>query len=167
VISTQQANRRYSVQQRRIVIKRIVLVFGGLALVASLRPAYLIGVTFGFWQPLTRPSGVSARARYVDTFKSAAWFACSVERTKDVNICRAWDTDGNLIAFGNYRLDRENRAATALELRPSEVHLYPGHPNLAWIYLWGAHGSIVGRTLVPVNDAGQPLERFEVRIGND
>ena len=48
------------------MIKRIVLVFGGLALVASLFPAYLIGVSFGFWQPLTRLSGVSARARYVD-----------------------------------------------------------------------------------------------------
>lgn len=147
--------------------KRIVLVFCGVALIAALRPGYLIGVSLGFWQPLTRPIVVSTRARYVDTFKSAAWFDCSVERTKDVNFCRAWDSNGNLIAFGNYRLNGENRAESALELRPSQVHLYPGHPNLAWIYLFGDHGSVVGRTLVPVNDAGQPLERFEVRIGND
>jgi hypothetical protein len=72
------------------VIKRVVLVFCGVALIASLRPAYLVGVSFGFWQPLTRPAGVSGRARYVDAFKSAAWFDCSVERTKDVNVCRAW-----------------------------------------------------------------------------
>jgi hypothetical protein len=106
-------------------------------------------------------------ARYVDTFKSAAWFDCSIDRTKDVNVCRAWDTNGNLIAFGNYRLDGEGRAATAPELRPSQVHLYLGHPNLAWIYLFGDHREIVGKPLVPVNDAGKPLERFEVRIGND
>lgn len=121
----------------------------------------------GLWQPLTRPTGVTARARYVDSFKSAAWFDCSIERIKDVNVCRAWDTDGNLIAFGNYRLEGGNRAATVAELRPSKVQLYPAHPNLAWIYLFGDDGSILGRTLVPVNEAGKPLERFEVRIGND
>ena len=103
----------------------------------------------------------------MDTFKSASWFDCSIERTKDVNVCRAWDSDGNLIAFGNYRLDGENRAAIAHELCPSTVLLYPGHPNLAWIYLFGNDGSVMGKTLVPVNDAGQPLERFEVRIGDD
>jgi hypothetical protein len=145
------------------VAKRIVLVVCAVALIASLRPAYLLGVSIGPWQPLSRPNGVSTRARFVDTFKSAAWFDCSVERTKDVNICRAWDTNGRLIAFGNYRLDGEKRAASARELRPSEVQECPGHPNLAWIYLFGDHGTIRGRTLVPVNDAGQPLERFESR----
>ncbi len=149
------------------VIKRIVFIFGSVVLIASLRPVYLIGVSLGSWQPLTRPNGVSKRARYVDTFKSAAWFDCSINQTKDVNICQAWDTNGNLIAFGNYRLDGENRAATGLELRPSQVHLYAGHPNLAWIYLFGDHQKIVGKTLVPVNAAGKPIERFEVRIGND
>ena len=149
------------------MIKRIVLVLGGVAVIASLRPAYLIGVSLGFWQPVTRPTGVSGGARYVGTFKSAAWFDCLLERTKDVDVCRAWDEEGNLIAFGNYRLDGENRAATEAELRPSQVHLYPGHPNLAWIYLFGDHGNTVGSTLVPVNDDGIPLERFEVRIGND
>jgi hypothetical protein len=94
------------------------------------------------------------------------FFDCSVDVARNVNVCRAWDTDGNLIAYGNYRLDGENRAATAFELRPSAVHTYPGHPNLAWIYLFGDHG-IANRTLVPVNNAGQPIERFEVRIGND
>ena len=121
----------------------------------------------GFWQPLTRPSGVSRRAHYVDTFKDAAWFDCSVERSQNVNICRAWDTDGNLVAFGKYRLDGENRAASAPELRPSTVQRYPGHPNLAWIYLFGDDGTIMGKTLVPVNDAGRPLERFQVRIGGE
>lgn len=111
-------------------------------------------------------SRLGTRARYVDTFKSAAWFDGVLDRTKDVDVCRAWDQDGNLIAFGNYRLEGENRAATESELRPSSVHSYPTHPNLAWIYLFGDHGIIEGKTLVPVNDAGVPLERFEVRIGN-
>ena len=119
------------------MVKRIVFIFGGLVLIASLRPVYSIGVSLNFWQPLTRPASVPKRARYVDTFESAAWFDCSIDRTKDVNICRAWDTNGNLIAFGHYRLDGKNRAATAPELRPSQVDLYPGHPNLAWIYLFG------------------------------
>jgi|SRR5271154_4795877 len=105
------------------MIKRIVLLVGGVALIASLRPAYLVGVSIGIWQPLTRPSGVSAHARYVDTFESAAWFDCSLDRSKDVNTCRAWDSDGKLIAFGYYRLDGENRPATENELRPSRVHL--------------------------------------------
>ena len=146
------------------MIKRIVQFLVCVALISSLRPAYLIGVSLGFWQPLTRPSGVSTSAHYVDAFKSAAWFDCSVDGARNVNVCRAWDAGGNLIAYGNYRLDGENRAATAFELRPLAVYPYPGHPNLAWIYLLGDHG-IASRTLVPVNNAGQPLERFEVRIG--
>ena len=74
--------------------KRLVLVLGAVALIASVRPAYLVGVSMGFWQPLSRPAGVSARARYVDAFKSNAWFECAVERVKDVNTCRAWDANG-------------------------------------------------------------------------
>jgi hypothetical protein len=149
------------------VIKRIVLVLGALAIITSLRPAYLIGVSLCFWQPLSRPSSVSEGARYVATFKSAAWFDCVLDRAKDVDVCRAWDEEGNLIAFGNYRLDGENRAATEGELHPSSVHSYPAHPNLAWIHLSGDHGITEGRTLVPVNEVGIPLERFEVRIEND
>jgi hypothetical protein len=149
------------------VIKRIVLVFVGVAILASLRPSYLVGVSLGVWQPLTRPIGVSARARYVPMFKSAAWFDCSLERSRNIDVCRAWDEDGNLIALGNYRLDGENRAATESELRPSQVQRYPNHPDLAWIYLLGDHGNTTGKILVPVNASGIPLERFEVRIGND
>ena len=145
-----------------VVTKRIVFALGFVVLICLVRPAYLIGVSLGTWQPLTRPIGVTKRARYVDTFKAAAWFDCSVEQARNMNACRAWDIEGKLIAFGNYRLDGGNRAAISSELRPSAVHLYPGHPNLAWIYLFGDHGRIDGKTLVPVNDSGQPLERFEV-----
>ena len=147
------------------MFKRIVLACGLVFFIAAPRPLYLIGVGFGLWQPLTRPVGVSARARYISTMKTEAWFDCSVDNKRNVDTCRAWDDSGNLIAFGNYRLDGENRAATARELRPSAVASYPGHPNLAWIYLF-KDNNVNGRTLVPVNGDGQPLERFEVHVGS-
>jgi hypothetical protein len=37
----------YAVPQRSVVAKRIALVFGGVALIVSSRPAYLIGVSLG------------------------------------------------------------------------------------------------------------------------
>ena len=149
------------------MLKRIIMVAVVVAFIAALRPAYQIGVAAGWWQPLGRPVGVSARAHYVETMKSAAWFDCSVDQVRDVNVCRAWDRDGTLIAFGNYRLDGENRSATQSELRPWRVHDgNPQHPTLAWIYLFGVDTKGMPRTLVPVNNAGQPLERFEVRVGD-
>ena len=141
------------------MIKHIMLG-AAVALVVVSVPVYLAGVSFGLWQPLSRPVGVSAGARYLETLKNAGWFDCSVDQIKDVNVCRAWDRDGKLMAFGNYRLDGENRAARAVELRFERVESYPDHPSLAWIYLSD------GRTLVPVNDTGQPLQRFEVRLGD-
>ena len=126
-------------------------------------PIYTIGVAFNIWQPLTRPRGVSQLAHHVDAFKSAGWFECAVDLERNVNVCRAWDEDGRMIAFGDYRVDGENRAATEHELRPWNVHRGPnGNPNLAWIHLFGSKGGS-SLTLVPVNDAGQPLERFEIR----
>jgi hypothetical protein len=97
--------------------------------------------------------------------KGATWFDCSVDQIHNVNPCKAWDSSGRLIAFGNYRLDNEGRAATARELRLSIVHNYPDHPDLAWIYLSTDKGGDFGKTLVPVGADGRPLERFEVRIG--
>jgi len=145
------------------MVKRFLVVLAGVISLALVRPAYLAGVSLNLWQPFTRPAGVSKRAKYVDAFKRAAWFDCSVDAGRNVNACRAWDPDGNLIAFGNYRLEGQNRAATARELTPWEVHPYPGHPDLAWIYLAGRNGG-PRRTLAPVNDSGEPLEKFEVHI---
>lgn len=146
------------------MLKRIAEVSAVVLFIAALRPFYLIGVDLGLWQPFSRPIGVSSRARYIPTMKTEAWFDCSVDHIRNVDTCRAWDETGNLIAFGAYRLDGENRAATANELRPSMVHTYPGHPNLAWIYLFKGN-NVLGKTLVPVNGDGQPLERFEVQVG--
>ena len=141
--------------KKQIALSLVAVVMLGLSY-----PIYVVGVAFNIWQPVTRPSGVSGRAHYIDAFKSAAWFDCSVDRIKDVDVCRVWDPEGKLVAFGNHRLDGENRAAKAAELRFWHVEDYTGHPNLAWIYLFDH------RTLVPVNETGQPLQRFEVRIGD-
>jgi len=84
-----------------------------------------------------------------------------VDHTKDVDACRAWNGAGHLIAFGNFRIDGKKRAATEAELRPTLVQLYPSHPELAWIYLTDGKSDFA-KTLVPVNNAGEPLERFEV-----
>jgi hypothetical protein len=144
-----------------LTIKRLLAVLAAVTLIPISWPVYRLGVGFGLWQPVTRPSGVSPRAHYVSGETTAAWFDCSVSRTKNVDVCRAWDDAGHLIAYGDFRLDGEKRAATATELRPSMVQPYPGHPELAWIYL-SDRKSDFSKTLVPVNDAGEPLERFEV-----
>jgi len=144
------------------VIKRFLVVLAVVTLILSVRPVYRLGVELGSWQPVTRPFGVSSQARYVSRLKSSGWFDCSVDHTKNVDTCRAWDDAGHLIAYGSFRLDGEKRAATASELRPSQVQLYPGHPELAWIYLSDAKSDF-GKILVPVHSIGEPLERFEVR----
>lgn len=86
----------------------------------------------------------------------AAWIDCSLDRAGDVDVCRAWDPVGHLIAHGRHRLDGQNRAATPSELHPSNVQRNLSRSELSWIDLYG------GKTLVPVNDASEPLERFEV-----
>ncbi|MBC8164781.1 MAG: hypothetical protein H7Y20_02780 [Bryobacteraceae bacterium] len=143
--------------------KHIVLTVVAVLLLGLSYPIYVTGVAFNVWQPLIRPLGVSRRARHVSTFKGGrTWFDCAVDSRRNVNVCQVWDEQGRLIAFGKYRVDGENRAATRNELRPHYVHPGPNEdPKLAWIILAGSRD---GRsfTLVPVNDAGQPLERFEV-----
>ena len=56
---------------------------------------YYAGIWMSWWGPLTRPAGVSADAKYVFIWESAAWFDCSVDRARDVNKCRAWDDNGD------------------------------------------------------------------------
>ena len=141
---------------------RIILTLVSVLLLGSLYPFYVVGVALNFWQPLTRPYGVSRRARHVDAFKSEAWFECTVDFPRNVDVCRAWDEEGHLVAFGDYRLDGEKRAATPDELKPWNVLRGPnGNPRLAWIRLSGSKGGS-DLTLVPVNAIGEPLERFEV-----
>ena len=141
--------------------KRILLAVTVAALLGSSYPVYVVGVALNLWNPLTRPLAVPRRATHVNAFKSAAWFDCGVDSHRNVDVCRAWDEQGHLIAFGNYRIDGQDRAANNEELRPWSVRPGPNHnPRLAWIHRSDGGSPL---TLVPVDHAGRPLERFEVR----
>jgi hypothetical protein len=144
------------------LIKRVLKAAAAAALIVIAFPACRLGVELGLLQPRTHPLGVSQQARYVPGFYRSLWFDCSLDRRRDVDVCRAWDDAGRLIAYGNYLLDGEKRAAAREELRPSRVSGGPpGRPDLCWISLSD------GKTLVPVNQAGDPLERFEVHSQGD
>ena len=118
---------------------------------------YRRGVQFGYWEPLSRPSGVPATAHYVSLVETGTWFDCSVDRGLDVDWCAAWDFTGKLIAKGAFQLEHEHRAATESELHPSLVEASEG--NVYGIYLFRKQTFLRGgvdafsRTLVPVLDA--------------
>ena len=114
------------------------------------RPLYILGVVFGIWQP--RPHDVTPAARYVSWIEDGAWFDCAVDSRRDVDVRKAWDSDGRLIASGHFRLECLGRAAAKAELRPSSVNSSGGHAYA--IYLFGENGAR-SRTLVPVTSEGQ------------
>ncbi len=130
------------------MVKRILLIVLGLLLAAGVWPAYSLGVAFGFWQPLTRPSSVSASAHYASQLEDGTWFDCSVDLKRNVDVCKGWDSYGRLLANGDFRLDGEDRAASAAELRPAWVDSGGGHAY--YIYLFGKEGA-EDRVLVPVD----------------
>lgn len=128
-------------------VKWAVAIGVSVALIALARPIYIFGVVFGIWQPMTRPTGVSSTARYVSWIEDGTWFDCAVDSKRNVNTCKAWDSDGRLLADGDFRLECQGRAATKAELRPSAVSSSGGHGYA--IYLYGDKGAR-SRTLVPV-----------------
>jgi hypothetical protein len=112
--------------------------------------AYRSGILLGWWNPLVRPAGVSATAQYVFTWESATWFDCSIDARRDVNVCKAWSSDGRLVAAGDFRLRDENRAARKYELRPSVTGPSDASGRSDVIYLFGPRGKIEGKELVRV-----------------
>jgi hypothetical protein len=130
-------------------MKRLYSALAGSAAIAAAWFVYTLGVAFGFWQPVRRPSGVPATARYVSLIEDGTWFQCSVDAKRDLNFCRAWAQDGKLLANGYFRLQDEGRAATQSELRPSRVLRTNGRAYM--IHLFGAKGAF-SRALVPVDE---------------
>ena len=128
---------------------------------ALARPIYDFGVVCGVWQPFTRPPGVSSAARYVSRFEGGAWFDCSVDARRNVDVCCAWDPNGHPLGGGDFRLECEGRAATKSELRPSDVISSSGHAYM--IYLYGKDGA-ESKTLVPVTRDGKGGCPFQVTI---
>ena len=110
-------------------------------------PLHTAGVVVGLWQPLTRPPSVSRSARYVTLVEDGTWFECIVDTSRNVNKCRAWTSEGLLIADGEFQLEDENRAATQEELKPSRVAVSEGRVH--WIDLFGKGGAFSKR-LLPV-----------------
>ena len=108
---------------------------------------YTVGVILGFLQPFQRPPAVSPSARFVHVWESAAWFDCTVDLTRDVNVCRVWDSAGLLRASGNFRLYGMNRAARREELRPSMLGPSNNDGSSDTIYLFGPHRNVMGPML--------------------
>ena len=139
-----------AITRRRV--KGAVVICIGVALIAMARPVYIFGVVFGLWQPWTRPFGVSSSARYVSWIEDGTWFDCAVDSKRNMNVCRAWDSSGRLLADGDFRLECQGRAATKAELRPSSISSSGGHCYA--IYLYGKEGAR-SRSLVPVTSEQQ------------
>lgn len=132
-------------------LKIWVLLTGALAIatiLVAIRPIYIQGVIYGIWQPLNRPPNVSAKAHYVSWIEDGNWFDCSVDHERNVDVCKAWDSNGRPMADGDFRLDGENRAANESELRPSDVDVSDGRTYA--IYLFGKQGAR-SKTLIPIN----------------
>ena len=129
---------------------KLFLVLAAVVTIAVGSVAYWFGTLLGWWNPLVRPRGVSGTAQYVFTWESAAWFDCSIDDLRNVNVCRAWDADGRLRAAGAFRLKGENRAATKLELRPSMLGASDDSGMARSIYLFGPGKVIMGQELVQV-----------------
>jgi hypothetical protein len=105
---------------------------------------------------------VSARARHVFLWESAAWFDCSADRERDVDVCTAWDDSGRLLANGDFRLEDENRAATPGELRPSTIGRTDASGRSDEIWLFGHHGLIEGKKLIRVGPPRIPSAKGEL-----
>jgi hypothetical protein len=136
----------------KYMVKRVLAIALGISVAAVMWLLYVLGVTFGLWQPLTRPAGVAASAHYVSQVEDGTWFDCTVDDHRNVDHCQAWDYSGRLIAQGDFRLEGEDRAASKAELRPSSVASSGGHAYA--IYLFGKAGAR-SKTLVPI-DARHP-----------
>lgn len=130
-----------------IALRRLA---GAILILASAWCLYRFGIIMNWWSPVNRPATVSKEAHYVFVWESAAWFDCRVDEIRNVDVCRAWDNSGRLLAAGDFRIKGEDRAATKEELKPSAV----GATNLNGlsdtIYLFGPKGLIEGKQLVRV-----------------
>ena len=114
--------------------------------------AYWFGIMSGWWNPITRPMSVSRTANLVVCgFESAEWFDCRYDRARDVDVCKAWDTSGKLLADGDFRLKGENRAALPEELHPSGIGGMTATGLTDTIYLYDPHGAWIVKELVLVS----------------
>jgi hypothetical protein len=122
-----------------------------IATTVAVYVVFYFGVASGWWQPLSRPAGVTRHARFVFAGEGAAWFDCSVDAEKNVDLCKAWDPNGILRATGEFRLRGLGRAATASELRPTGLGGIEPDGRTRTIWLPGPHRETFGLALDQVN----------------
>lgn len=68
-------------------------------------------------EPKVCPAGIPNTAIWAGGADGGAYMRCSIDIEKNVNRCSVWnDFTGSLVESGEYRLIRENRAATESEL---------------------------------------------------
>lgn len=69
-------------------------------------------------EPRVRPSGIPKDAIWAGGADGGAYVRCTVDLVHDVNPCSVWnDYTGEVVESGNYRLNKEGRAASKSELR--------------------------------------------------
>jgi hypothetical protein len=112
---------------------------------------YEFGVMSAWWQPVWRPHGVTKSARFVYNLKGSFWFDCSVDVQLNVNRCKAWDSRGQLVADGEFQLEKEARAATASELHPTTIGSIGPSGLAEEIFLLGPRREAFGMRLVLVD----------------
>jgi len=67
-------------------------------------------------EPKTRPSRVPSNAVWAGGADGGAYVRCSVDAVRNVNPCTVWNDNTGESVSGDYRLTKENRAASESEL---------------------------------------------------
>ena len=72
------------------------------------------------YAPMYRPKSVPRYALWVGGADGGAYVHCTLDLTHNANPCTVWnDSTGLVVESGNYRLEKEGRAASEAELQPS------------------------------------------------
>ena len=84
--------------------------------------------------PPLRPSQVPQSAVWSGGAEGGAWYDCSVDLERNINVCAVYsEADGKLAFKASYRLKNANRAASSEELKDPVIDVLNGN----CIYLAG------------------------------
>jgi hypothetical protein len=100
--------------REQLMGRKVLMVIGISALLTALSSCH----NAPSLEPTTRPSGVPSTALWAGGADGGAYIECSVNEERNVNHCTVWnDYTGQVAESGDFRLVKENRAATNTELR--------------------------------------------------
>lgn len=152
-----------------LVFLGVVLIVLVISTQVSGNPLYWFAVASGWIQPFTRPPGVPRAAIFVSLVEDGMWFQYAVDTQRNVDIIKAWDSNGQVLADGECQLEELNRAADRNELHPSMVQFDYRQNKTDYIYLfqehhwWGDKG-LFGKILIPVKKTSSG--RSKLRASN-